>query len=182
MLTAGCSLTDDGTEGGTGEKGYISGNGQITLLDPDDREDPVELTGQSLEGESLSLEEFRGKAVVVNVWWSACPPCRDEMPELVEASDELSGEAEFLGINIRDNAVESARLFDEQFEVPYPSIFSPDGQALLAFAGTLSPRTIPSTVVLDGKGRIAAAVIGPIPSGSTFVELVRDVASEDVNG
>ena len=116
--------------------------------------------------------------VVVNVWWSLCPPCREEMPDLVEASRELAGSAEFVGINIRDNAVESARLFDEQFEVPYPSIFDPTGEALLAFSGTLTPRTIPSTVVLDRRGRIAATVIGPIPSKGTFTDLVREVAGE----
>ena len=118
----------------------------------------------------------------MNVWWSLCPPCREEMPDLVRASRELDGQAAFLGINIRDHAVESARLFDKQFDVPYPSVYSPDGRALLAFSGTLTPRTIPSTVVLDARGRIAATVIGPIPSRSTFVELVRDVAAEADDG
>ena len=113
--------------------------------------------------------------VVVNVWWSLCPPCREEMPDLVEASRELAGSAEFVGVNIRDNAVESARLFDEQFEVPWPSVFDPTGEALLAFSGTLSPRTIPSTVVLDSQGRIAATVIGPLPSEQTLVGIVEDV-------
>lgn len=103
------------------------------------------------------------------------------MPDLVAASEELK-DVEFLGINIRDHDVQRARLFNEQFEVPYPSIFSPDGQALLAFSGTLSPRTIPSTVVLDEQGRIAATVIGPIPSQRTFIQLVRDIAAEDPNG
>lgn len=179
LLATGCTSADDGT----GDKGYISGNGQIVLLDPADRGQPVELTGEDLHGRSVSLADLRGTPVVVNVWASWCPPCREEMPELVSASEELDPDVQFLGLNIRDNAVESARLFEEQFEVPYPSIFSPDGQELLAFSGSLSPRTIPSTVVLDARGRIAATVIGTIPSaGSTFVELVRDVAAEADDG
>lgn len=173
----GCSSTVEGT----GDKGYISGDGRMTLLDTAERDGPVELTGEDLQGNAISLAELRGGAVVVNVWWSLCGPCRVEMPDLVESSKELPS-VEFLGINIRDNDVQKARLFNEQFEVPYPSIFSPDGQALLAFSGTLSPRTIPSTVVLDAEGRIAASVIGPIPSQRSFVQLVQDIAAEDSNG
>ncbi|WP_223396020.1 TlpA disulfide reductase family protein [Nocardioides rotundus] len=140
------------------------------------------MAGEDLQGDPVSVTKMRGKVVVINVWWSLCPPCRTEMPELVEASEELGKDAEFVGINIRDNAVESARLFAEQFKVPYPSIYSPDGQALLPFAGTLSPRTIPSTVVLDRQGRIAATVIGPIPSKNTFVDLVEGIAAEPADG
>lgn len=177
LVLTGCSSTEDGT----GDKGYISGDGQITLVDPADREEPIELTGEDLDGDPISLTDLRGGTVVVNVWWSLCGPCRVEMPDLVDASKELS-DVEFLGINIRDTDVQKARLFNEQFEVPYPSIFSPEGQALLSFSGTLSPRTIPSTVVLDEQGRIAATVIGPIPSTTTFVDLVRDIAAEGSNG
>ena len=60
--------------------------------------------------------------------------------------------------------------------------FDPTGEALLAFSGTLTPRTIPSTVVLDRRGRIAATVIGPIPSKGTFTDLVREVAGEPGDG
>jgi hypothetical protein len=62
--------------------------------------------------------------------------------------------------------------------VPYPSFHDPTGRALLPFAGTLSPRSIPSTVVLDAEGRIAATVIGALPSQQTLVDLVDEVATD----
>ena len=62
--------------------------------------------------------------------------------------------------------------------MPYPSIYSADGSALLPFAGTLTPRSIPSTVVLDADGRIAASVQGRVPTTQTLVSLVEKVLDE----
>ena len=59
-----------------------------------------------------------------------------------------------------------------------PSIYSADGSALLPFAGTLTPRSIPSTVVLDAEGRVAASVNGRIPTTQTLVSLVEEVRDE----
>ena len=63
-----------------------------------------------------------------------------------------------------------------RFAVPYPSFYSPDGRALLAFQGTLTPNSIPSFVVLDAEGRVAASIIGALPSATTLVDLVDEVA------
>ncbi|HQR26563.1 MAG TPA: TlpA disulfide reductase family protein [Nocardioides sp.] len=176
LTTAACSSLE-----GTGDKGYISGNGQITVVDPGERGEPVELEGTTLDGEPLSLADLRGSVVVVNVWWSACGPCRSEEPKLVAAHGQAE-DAEFVGVNIRDSSVEPAQSFVRRFDVPYPSIFDPSGKALLAFAGTLSPRTIPSTVLLDRQGRIAASVIGEIPSTLTLTDLVAQIADEPADG
>jgi thiol-disulfide isomerase/thioredoxin len=182
VLVAACAvlLTGCSSLQGTGDKGYISGNGQITLVDPADRGDPIELEGTSLDDESLSLASLRGEVVVVNVWWSACAPCRSEQKKLNDSA--RNDQAEFVGINIRDTSADAARSYTRNFGVPYPSLFDPSGTALLAFTGTLSPRTIPSTVVLDRQGRIAASVIGELPSTRTLDDLVSDVAAEPADG
>jgi thiol-disulfide isomerase/thioredoxin len=175
-----CLLVLSGCAGleGTGDKGYITGAGEITQVAPAERGEPVELTGEDLDGDRMSLTELRGEVAVVNVWWSACPPCRTEMPHLVDAAEETSKDAAFVGINIRDSSVDQAKAFVRTFDVPWPSFYDPSGEALLPFAGRLSPRSIPSTVVLDRDGRIAATVIGAIPSEQTLVDIVEQVASE----
>lgn len=172
LAAPGCSSLQ-----GTGDKGYIAGNGQITVLDPADRGDPVELEGTSLDGAPLSLADLRGQVAVVNVWGAWCADCRAEMPDLVAATAEVADDVAFLGIDVRDPSVEPARSFVRSFGVPYPSIYDPDGRALLAFSGTLSPRTIPSTLVLDREGRIAASILGPIPSTQTLTDLVEEIAA-----
>ncbi|HSU01841.1 MAG TPA: TlpA disulfide reductase family protein [Nocardioides sp.] len=163
---------------GTGDKGYITGEGVPTEVAPTAREAPIELSGTDLDGNDVDLADLRGKPVVVNVWWSQCPPCRVEQPELNEAASELGDDVTFLGINIRDSSVDPARSYVRNFEVDYPSIYSADGSALLAFAGTLNPRSIPSTVVLDADGRVAASVQGRIPTTQTLLSLVETVLDE----
>jgi thiol-disulfide isomerase/thioredoxin len=163
---------------GTGDTGFVTGDGSVTEVPPADRGDAVSLAGPAVGGKDLDLADYRGKPVVVVVWGSWCTPCRAEAPDVIAAAEELDDRAQFVGINIRDPSTEQAASFVRRFEVPYPSYYSPDGRALLAFAGTLTPNSIPSFVVLDDEGRVAASIIGRLPSTTTLVEVVRDVADD----
>jgi len=176
VLLASTGLTACSDDvGSSGDAGFVSGKGVITRLAVDDRKEPGEVAGETLEGEPISLEDFEGRTVVLNVWGSWCAPCRAEAPDLVAASEELADDdVEFLGINSRDLDRAAAQAFQRRFEVPYPSIYDQQGKTLLAFRGTLSPNAIPSTVVIDAEGRVAASVIGEV-SRSTLVGLVEDV-------
>lgn len=176
-LLAGCSDVE-----ATGDAGYVSADGQLTEYEPADRGEPIVLEGEDLEGQPLSLADFRGKPVVVNVWGSWCPPCRAEAPDLVEAAAELGDSAAFVGINNRDSSTAQAQSFEREYEVEYPSFYSPDGRALLAFAGSLSPRAIPSTTILDSEGRVAATIVGRVPSATTVTTLVETVIDEEAAG
>lgn len=172
LLLGGCSSL-----AGTGDKGYVSGDGEVRVIDPADRGDPVDdLAGPSLTGQDLDVTDYRGEVVVVNTWWSGCGPCRTEMPMLAAASKDLAGDAQFLGINIRDASAEQGRAFMRSTGADYPSIYDPKGQAILAFSGKVSLIAIPSTVVLDQQGRIAAAINGDIPSQQTLLDIVDEVA------
>ena len=81
----------------------------------------------------------------------------------------------FVGVNTKDSSPDQGRAFERRYDVPYPSFFDPSGRTLLAFHGTLNPSAIPSTVVLDQQGRVAASILGELPSQQTLVDLVRDV-------
>ena len=170
-VLAGC--TD--TPSGSGEAGFVSGKGVITKLAAADRERPGEVSGTTIDGDPVSLADYAGQTVVVNVWGSWCAPCRAEAPDLVAAAEELADDdVAFLGINSRDLNQTAARAFVRRFDVPYPSIYDQGGQTLLAFQGTLTANSIPSTVVIDDQGRVAARVLGEV-TRSTLVGLVEDV-------
>ena len=163
--------------GSSGDTGYISGKGVITTLAVGDREKPGEVAGETLDGERISLADYAGKIVVVNVWGSWCAPCRAEAPDLAAAAEEFADQnVAFLGIDSRDPSEAAARAFQRRFEVPYPSIYDQGGKTLLAFRGTLTPNSIPSTVIIDEEGRVAASVLGEV-SKSTLLGLVEDVAA-----
>ena len=174
---AGCTSLE-----GSGNKGYVSGDGSLTLVARPERTDPIDLSGEDLDGKTIDLADYRGKPVVIPVWGAWCGPCNAEAPDLVDAAEELGDDAVFVGINNRDPGTGQARSFVKEYGIPYPSFYSPDGKALLAFSGTLLPSSTPATVVLDAQGRVAASVRGTIPSTQTLVDVVRDVAKESADG
>lgn len=169
LMLASCSRVA-GTQGGA----YVTGDGQISVWAADKRGEPVHLTGDTLDGGTWSSQDALGKPVVVNVWWSQCGPCRKEMPMLQSAAAEFAGKVTFVGVNTRDNSADNGLAFERSIGVSYPSIYSPDGQALLALPG-LPASAMPATVILDAEGRIAASVPGQLPSKLTLTQLVQCV-------
>lgn len=169
---AGCS--DD--VGSSGDQGYVAGSGIITSLAAADRDRPADVSGRTIDGKPVSLDDYSGQVVVVNVWGSWCAPCRAEAPMLAEAARDLADQdVAFLGIDSRDPSESAAKAFVRHFDIPYPSIYDQQGRTLLAFRGTLTPNSIPSTVVIDREGRVAASVLGEI-SRTTLYDLVEEVA------
>jgi thiol-disulfide isomerase/thioredoxin len=174
LLLAGCSTG----VGGSGAQGYVAGKGVVTELSPGERKKAGEISGETLDGKQVSLADYRGKIVVVNVWGEWCPPCRAEADDLADAARRLAPKGVvFLGINTRDSSKDTALAFQRDRKMPYPSIFDPGGKNLLAFHGTLTPNAIPSTVVIDAQGRVAASLIGELTTPSTLIGMVEDVSA-----
>jgi thiol-disulfide isomerase/thioredoxin len=171
-LLAGCSDVE-----GTGDKGYVDGKGVISQLPAGHRRSVGTVEGSTLDGKHVSLSDYAGKVVVVNVWGAWCPPCRAEARRLGDLARQLEPQGVvFLGINTRDASREQGKAFERTYDISYPSIYDPDGQTLLAFRGTITPSSIPSTLVIDKQGRVAASILGEVTSATTLKDIVQDVA------
>ena len=145
----------------------------VATYDADVRVPAPKLEGTTLDGDAFSMSELGGKIVVINVWGSWCAPCRAETPDLVRlARENASRGVRFVGINTRDNPA-AARSFVRKFKVPYPSVDDTSGRALLSFRDVIPTAVIPSTVVVDRQGKVAARVIGPV-TYSTLKALLDD--------
>ena len=174
VVLAGCSSQP---QSGAPDKGYVSGDGTVTLMAVTERKDPVSFAGSTLEGEPFDVAEHRGDVVVVNVWGSWCPPCIAEAPALERVWERIRSKGvQFIGIDFKDNAA-AARAHQRRFEVSYPSIDDDSGRVLLALRGTLPPAAVPSTLVLDRQGRVAARVLGKVDA-ATLRAMVADVLAE----
>ena len=178
LLLAGCSASGLTS----GEQGFVGGDGGVDIVPVDAREKPDgPVAGETVDGEEVSVEDHLGKVVVIPVWGSWCAPCRSEAPMLADAARDLADDGVvFLGIDSRDPDKASVRAFLDRFEIPYGSIYDPDGDTLLAFHGVLPPQTIPSFVFLDTEGRVAARVLGEIDR-STLYGVVEDVSGQELS-
>jgi cytochrome c biogenesis protein CcmG, thiol:disulfide interchange protein DsbE len=117
------------------------------------------------------LEQLRGAPVVVNVWGSWCPPCRDEMPRLVRAHREHGDRIQFVGIDILDSRSE-ARTFIDEFGIEFPSVFDVDD----AIKPSLGQFGQPVTIFYDRQGEQVRAWAGPI-SDERLRSYLRAIAS-----
>ena len=105
-----------------------------------------------------SLEDYRGKVVVMNFWASWCDPCVDELPLLQETHEKIEGQDGLvLGINYKDLS-KKALGFKTKFDLTFPVLRDPDGR----YAEDYSSRAFPETFVIDRKGRVAAKRRGPV--------------------
>jgi thiol-disulfide isomerase/thioredoxin len=174
----------DGLNGlqGTGDKGYITTDGVVRTVDAAERGDAISYQGEDLDGSPLAIEDYRGTPVVVSVWGSWCTPCRKEAPWVAGAAEALGDGVQFVGINLRDSSTAQASAFARGAGLDFPSLYEPDGEALLAFPGVLGLRSIPSFVVLDREGLVAASIVGQLPSQQTLVDLAQGVVDEAANG
>jgi thiol-disulfide isomerase/thioredoxin len=155
-----------GSSSGTGESGFVAGDGSLVLLAEAERQPAPLLEGDTLAGDVWRLSEHLGEVVVMNVWASWCAPCRAEAPELQEVWEEFEGRGvQFVGLDTRDSDA-AALAFIETYGITYPNIIDTDGQLQLLFADTLPPQAIPSTLVIDAQGRVAARALGRVSASS----------------
>lgn len=142
------------------EQSFVSGDGTVTVLSPVDRKMAPTITGPTLDGSTFTS---KSGVRVINLWASWCAPCRAEAPTLARLSKEFEGRVQFIGLLTRDN-VASANAFLEKFGLTYPTIR--DEALILDFAGSLPPNAIPTTLVIDKEGRVAARLSGEVTDAS----------------
>lgn len=176
LMLSGCGSDEPASLSGQGDsQGYVAGSGLITRVAPADRSPAPVLEGETLDGRQFRLADHRGKVVLVNVWGSWCAPCRKEAPALESAWQSLKGrDVQFVGLDERDRKAQ-ARAFVDSFGVTYPNVFDADGLLLLGFRD-VPPNAIPSTLVLDRQGRLAARVSGEVSEAT-----VRGLVEEELN-
>ncbi|MFB6825738.1 TlpA family protein disulfide reductase [Streptomyces virginiae] len=166
LTLSACGGSDGGKKVSGSGGNYVTGASGISTVSQAERTEAPKLDGETVRDETLDTTTLKGKVVVLNVWGSWCPPCRNEAKYFATVSKEYADagkDVAFVGINTRDNSKQSAISFEENYGITYPSLYDPAGKLMLRFPkGTLNPNAIPSTIILDKDGRIAARTLAPI--------------------
>ena len=125
---------------------------------------PVSFSGPTADGHRFASSTYKDQVLVVNFWYAGCGPCIAESADLQKVAKDFAGKGvQFVGVNIRDEAAE-AKSFARQHRVSYPSIVDQanGGAAQLAFASSIQPNAVPTTLVVDKSGRVTARVLGQV--------------------
>lgn len=112
----------------------------------------------SLEGEELSLEDFRGKAILLNFWATWCGPCRYEMPSLEALYQKYKDQGlVVLGISVDEEGWKPIREFLKVVPVSFPIVLDKDQRVTEAY----ETYRVPETYFIDPEGKVAGKVVGP---------------------
>ncbi|MFI6807723.1 TlpA family protein disulfide reductase [Streptomyces luteogriseus] len=186
-LTAGLAATallvsacgSGGTSGGGGNTNFVTGTDGVATVAQGKRTPAPDLSGKTIAGKTLDVADYKGKVVVLNVWGSWCNPCRAEAKYFAKVSKAYADKGvQFVGINTRDTSTGAALAFEKDWDITYPSLYDPTGKLLLRFKkGTLNPQAIPSTLILDRDGKIAARSLSAL-SEERLLKMLKSVVAE----
>ncbi len=150
LAAQGCAPSAQGIRNGqeTGQS-ELSPAPKVGRLAPD-------FTLTDLEGNSVTLRDFRGKTVLINFWATWCPPCRAEMPEIEAIYQEYkSKDVVVIGVDLLEDA-DKVRKYVQQGGFNWVFVFDTTG----AVADNYAVTAIPTSFFLDEKGIIRAVNIG----------------------
>jgi thiol-disulfide isomerase/thioredoxin len=138
--------------------------------------EPVDFTLNDVDGKPRSLSEFRGKWVIVNYWATWCPPCLDEIPDLVEFHEKHKDkDAVVLGINFEEADREQLLEFVDQHFMTYP-VLSMDPVPVTPLGPVLG---LPTTYIISPQGERVARQEGPITGAAIEAYLERKQQMRD---
>ncbi|MES4888206.1 TlpA disulfide reductase family protein [Streptomyces sp. NPDC096012] len=170
---------EGGTSGGGGDTHFVTGHNGVDTAPRGKRAAAPDLSGRTIDGKTLDVADYKGQVVVVNVWGSWCGPCREEATYFAKVSGDYAGKGvQFVGINTRDTSTTPAVAFEKEHGIGYPSLYDPTGKLMLRFGkGTLNPQLVPSTLVIDKEGKVAARALEPLDD-TALLKMVKPVLAE----
>ena len=178
-LLCAAALTGCGSSSAaaSADSGFVAGDGSLVVLPESERKPAPSIVGETLDGGRFDLSDHLGEVVVLNVWASWCAPCRAEAPTLAAVSADMAPQGvQFVGLDTRDSDA-TARGFLDRFGIDYPNVIDRDGRLQLLFGDSLPPQAIPSTVLVDRQGRVAARALGKV-SESSLRGLIEPLVAE----
>lgn len=167
LLLAGCSSMSGQSATGPGDGAadtkFVQGTGEITTVEQGHRQAAPDISGSTIDGHRLSLSDYPGKIIVLNVWGSWCDPCRAEAPNVAAVAKATAGKGvQFVGIDTRDNTAQ-AQAFVKAKQISYPNLVDDGNETLLTkLAGITSLGSVPSTLIIDKNGDLAWRALRPV--------------------
>lgn len=138
--------------------GAINNNGSEVQFGASKGDTAYDFYLEDMDGNFVSLSDFRGKKVFLNFWASWCPPCRVEMPHLQEFAEE-NEDVVVLGVNVTssESSLDNVKGFVDEFALTFPNLYGTDDITYLYYVESL-----PTSYFIDSNGVVNESVIGPV--------------------
>lgn len=138
--------------------GAINNNGSEVQFGASKGDTAYDFYLEDMDGNFVSLSDFRGKKVFLNFWASWCPPCRVEMPHLQEFAEE-NEDVVVLGVNVTssESSLDNVKGFVDEFGLTFPNLYGTDDITYLYYVESL-----PTSYFIDSNGVVKEAIIGPV--------------------
>lgn len=138
--------------------GAINNNGSEVQFGASKGDTAYDFYLEDMDGNFVSLSDFRGKKVFLNFWASWCPPCRVEMPHLQEFAEE-NEDVVVLGVNVTssESSLDNVKGFVDEFGLTFPNLYGTDDITYLYYVESL-----PTSYFIDSNGVVNESVIGPV--------------------
>ncbi len=120
-----------------------------------------------LDGGIISTADLRGKVVLVNFWATWCPPCREEIPELIELSSRYKDKLQIIGVSMDDAPAREVRQFAKQIGISYPVVMG-SGAIEAEYGGVPA---LPTSFIISPDGRVVQKHAGLYPIGVYDTEI-----------
>jgi len=178
-LLTGCSTGSGAVDvNNGGEFRFVAGTPAGEVIPAAQRAEAPQFSGRLLGGGEFSSKQLAGDVAVLNFWGSWCAPCRVETPEFQQVYADVKDKGvSFLGLNVKETSEQFALAFVERFGIGFPSLYDPRGEVALAFRG-YPANAIPSTIVLDRQGRVAAVYTGSVTQQNLRTVIDRVLGEE----
>jgi thiol-disulfide isomerase/thioredoxin len=179
LLLAGCSTGSSAVDvNNGGQFRFVAGTPAGEVIPEGERAAAPDFAGTLLGGGDFASTDLAGEIAVLNFWGSWCPPCRVETPQFQEVYADVRDQGvAFLGLNVKETSEQFAQAFVDSEGIEFPSLYDPRGEVALAFRD-YPANAIPSTIVLDRVGRVAAVYTGEVSQDDLRAVLDRLMAEE----
>lgn len=141
---------------------YVQANEKGSVIEAVKRKQAGPVAGTLLSGGNYRLADDRGKVVVLNFFASWCPPCQVETPQFDSVYRERkSSGVQFIGMDVKDPSKGAAQSWIKDKGVTFPVVYDEAARSAIQL-GDVPMAALPSTVVIDKQGRVAAVYVGSV--------------------
>ena len=125
-----------------------------------------DFTFPGLDGKKVSLSEYKGKVVLVNIWATWCPPCVDEMPSMEKLYQKFKGKNfEILAVSIDEPGLKAVAPFMKKSNLTFPALIDSEGTIKAVYGIT----GVPESFIIDQQGILIKKIVGPVDWAATNV-------------